>query len=238
METDLVVLADAGALAAEATRRVVAAAQQAVAARGRFSLVLAGGSTPKALYRLLATACLPWPQTSLFWGDERCVPPGHGESNYRLAHETLLAHVPVPPGQVHRMRGEWEPRQAAQAYDRLLRELFRGPRPDFDLALLGMGADGHTASLFPGSAALVEDTRLALAVAADYGGRPAQRVTLTLPALNAARQVLFLVSGADKADAVRAVWVDEDSRLPARRVRPVAGRLTWLLDQAAAAGLG
>lgn len=241
-EAELVIVPDPGALAGEAAQRFAGLARRATARRGRCSVALSGGSTPGALYRLLAAepyrSHIPWQQVHLFWADERCVPPDHDGSNYRMAHQALVAHVPIPPENVHRVRGEWEPQAAAQAYDRELRLFFGGPRPRFDLVLLGLGRDGHTASLFPGSTALEEAERLAVATTAAYDGRPAERVTLTLPALNAARQVLFLVSGSDKAGAVQAALADGEKPVPARRVRPDAGRVTWLLDAAAAGKVG
>jgi 6-phosphogluconolactonase len=238
IDSEIVVLPDAEALAQEAARRFAALAGEAVASRGRFSVALSGGSTPGVLYRLLAEepqrSSIAWKQVHLFWGDERCVPPDHPESNYRLAHETLIAHVSIPPQNVHRLRGELEPAAAARSYERELQDFFCGPKPRFDLVLLGIGSDGHTASLFPRSEALAETGRLAVAVTAHYGDRPAERVTLTLPAINSARQVWFLVSGVAKAEIVQRVLEDADPHLPARLVRPAAGQLTWLLDAAAA----
>jgi 6-phosphogluconolactonase len=180
---------------------------------------------------------IPWAQVHLFWGDERCVPADDPDSNYRLASETLIERVPIPPANVHRVRGELEPGAAARAYERDLHDFFCGPRTRFDLALLGVGSDGHTASLFPGSAALQETQRMALAVEAEYGGRPANRVTLTLPAINSARETWFLVTGSDKAGIVQAVLEEPDRNLPAQRICPTAGALTWLLDAGAAGQL-
>jgi len=235
---EIVVVPDAAALAEEAARRFAALAQAAAAARGRFSATLSGGSTPGALYRLLSAdpyrAQIPWSQVHLFWADERCVPPDDPSSNYRLVAETLLAGAPIPPQNVHRMRGEWEPECAARDYERTLRAFFRGGLPRFDLALLGLGKDGHTASLFPDADTLAETARWAVPAAAEYEDRPAWRVTLTTPALNAARHVIFLVSGAEKAPVVQTVLTDEQEHLPAQRVRPTAGKLVWLLDAAAA----
>jgi 6-phosphogluconolactonase len=237
-EAEIVVLADAGALALEAAERFTRLAQGAAASRGRFSVALSGGSTPGELYSILAKppfrARVPWQQVHLFWGDERCVPPDEPGSNYRLAEERLISQVPIPPDNVHRVRGELEPRMAAQVYDRVLQDYFCGPKTRFDLVLLGLGNDGHTASLFPGSPLLGETERLAAATTAIYEDRPAQRVTLTLPAINTARDILFLVKGSDKAEIVRAVLEEARSHLPARRVRPMAGQATWLLDAAAA----
>jgi 6-phosphogluconolactonase len=239
IDAELVIVPDAEALAREAAQRLTNLARKAVESRGRFSVALSGGSTPGALYQLLAKlpycSQILWAQVHLFWADERCVPPDDPGSNYRLAYEALIAGVPMPPENVHRVHGELRPKPAARAYDRELRRFFRAPRPRFDLVLLGLGSDGHTASLFPNSEALEETERLAVATTAFYDNRPAERVTLTLPALNAARQVLFLVSGLEKAEIVQAVLADVEGRLPARRIRPVAGQLIWLLDAAAAA---
>jgi 6-phosphogluconolactonase len=213
----------------------------AARSRGRFSVALSGGSTPAGVYRLLAEEPfadrIPWSDVHIFWGDERCVPPNDPGSNYRLAQEALLSRVPIPADNIHRIRGEVDPSTAARVYDAALQDFFCGPRSRFDLVLLGLGTDGHTASLFPGSSALEETEQLAEAVVGAYEGRPAQRVTLTLPAINSAREALFLVSGAAKAGIVRAVLEGSEPDLPARRVRLTAGRLTWLLDADAAAHL-
>jgi len=238
MDAELVIVPDSEALAREAAQRLADLAREAAESRGRFSVALSGGSTPGALYRLLTEepyrSQIPWEKVHLFWADERCVSPDDPGSNYRLAYEALIAHTPIPAENVHRVRGELAPKAAARAYDRELRHFFCGLRPRFDLVLLGLGSDGHTASLFPTSEAPEETERLAVATTALYGDRPAMRVTLTLPALNAGRQVLFLVSGLEKAEIVQAVLADVEERLPARRIRPVAGHLAWLLDAAAA----
>ncbi|MGH7392493.1 MAG: 6-phosphogluconolactonase, partial [Candidatus Rokuibacteriota bacterium] len=183
---------------------------------------------------------MPWERTFMFFGDERWVPADHAASNYRMAHETLLGKVPVPPSQVFRMpcAGD-DPDAAAAAYARTLADVFelrRGALPRFDLVLLGMGLDGHTASLFPGSPALKEVFRHVAAVHAAAAAIP-QRLTLTFPVLNAAGGVVFLVAGAEKAKAVKAVLA-EGALLPAGMVRPTDGRLVWMLDRAAAARLG
>ncbi len=235
--TEYRVFPNASAVAEAAANLLAQLAQGAVRERGRFAVALAGGKTPRATYALLARPPwreqIPWPQVHLFWGDERCVPPDHDASNYRLAREVLLDHVSLLADQVHRVPGELEPEAAAQAYTDELMVFFGVDWPQFDLVLLGMGADGHTASLFPNSAALQVRDRPVVAVSADYQGRPAGRVTLTLPAINAARQVLFLVTGAAKADAVKATLI-EQAPLPAAMVRPESGGLLWLLDAAAA----
>ncbi len=242
MDAEIVVVPDGEALAREAAQRFAHLAREAAGSRERFSVVLSGGSTPGRLFRLLAEepyrVQVPWEQVHLFWGDERCVPPDDPGSNYRLAEESLIAHVPIPPENVHRIRGELQADMAAQAYENRLQDFFCGPRPRFDLVLLGLGEDGHTASLFPGSPLLDEQKRLAAAATASYQDRPAQRVTLTLPAINTARQVLFLVAGGAKAEIVQAVIEGPTGRYPAQRIRPTAGQLTWLLDAAAASRLG
>lgn len=239
---ELVVAPDAGRLAEAAAERVAGIAVEAVARAGRFTVALAGGATPKGLYARLAAephrARVPWRAAQVFWGDERCVGPEHPESNYLMAAETLLRHVPIPPGQIHRMRGEDpDPARAAADYERRLRTVFQvapGVPPRFDLILLGLGADGHTASLFPGSPVLREAKRLVTAVHVE--GLGASRLTLTLPVLNAAAVILFLVSGEDKAEAIRAVLepTRPETPLPAQLVRPRDGTLTWLVDAAAA----
>jgi 6-phosphogluconolactonase len=229
------------ALAREAAQRFTDLAREAIDSRGRFSVALSGGSTPTALYGLLAEepyrAQIPWAQVHLFWGDERCVPPDHPDSNYRMVNETLISHVPIPSANVYRIRGELDPDLAARAYEKTLQDFFCGPRTRFDLVLLGLGDDGHTASLFPGSDALHERERLAVAVEARYHDRPARRVTLTLPALNTARQVLFLVTGSAKAGIVQAVLEGPEGRLPAQQIRPAAGQTVWMLDREAASQL-
>lgn len=230
------------ALAEAAASTVVAAALEAVAARGRFTIALAGGATPRASYARLAAAPhaerMPWDRTFVFFGDDRGVPPDHPESNYRMAHETLLAKVPVPPGQVFRIRAEADdPEEAAAEYARTLAAVFgirRGELPRFDLVLLGLGIDGHTASLFPGSPVLKEVFRTVAAVYVAAANIP-QRFTLTFPVINAAARVVVLVSGPEKAKIVRTVLGEQGVSLPAGMVRPADGRLTWLLDREAAA---
>ncbi len=213
-------------------------AQRAVEARGRFMVALAGGSTPRALYTRLASEHyalrVPWQATHVFWGDERCVPPESEESNYRMAYETLLCRVPVPREQVHRMRGEDEPESAAHNYARVLETEFRESTPRFDLILLGMGEDGHTASLFPRSEALDDTEHLVIAPFIEKLG--AHRLTITFRVINAAAHVVFLVAGASKAATLRAVLKNErdEHELPARMVRPTSGELLWLVDEAAA----
>jgi 6-phosphogluconolactonase len=242
MAADVQVFADPAELADAAARTIADAAAAAVADHGRFTCALSGGDTPRDTYQRLAQPPLvtriPWAQTWVFFGDERCVPPDHPSSNYRMAHETLLAKVPIPALQVFRIRGEADdPEAAAAEYARRLTETFgtrRGAWPRFDLILLGMGLDGHTASLFPGSPALKEVFRSVVAVHAAAATIP-QRITLTLPVLEAAACVIFLVAGREKAKTVKAVFGAQPSLLPAGMVQPVNGRLIWMLDRAAAA---
>lgn len=227
-------------LAQSAAHEWRARALAAVASSGRFTVALAGGKTPGTLYRLLAEPAaayreeLPWARTHVFFGDERAVPPDDPRSNYGMARDALLAHVALPPENVHRIRGEGDPVESARAYEEELRAFF-GAEPRFDLALLGLGTDGHTASLFPGSAALEETSRLVATTSAPGGG--ARRITMTLRALDAAARVVFLVAGASKAAALaRVVSAGAGAELlPAARVRPRDGTVLWLVDRAAAA---
>jgi 6-phosphogluconolactonase len=240
-EPTVSILHDPDALAAAAARLVVDAAAEAVLAQGRFTIALAGGVTPAATYAKLAAPPwrerVDWGRVWAFFGDERAVPPEHRESNFRMANEALLSKVPIPPAQVCRIRGEMEdPEAAAAEYAKSLAAAFgtrRGELPRLDLVLLGLGVDGHTASLFPGSPVLREVFRTVAAVHAAAAAIP-QRLTLTLPVLNAAARVAFLVTGAEKAKVLKAVLADR-VMLPAALVSPEKGRLVWLVDRAAAA---
>jgi 6-phosphogluconolactonase len=227
---ELMIVADLDALAAAAVPRLRRAAAAAVARHGRFRLALAGGSTPRALYRALAAApgAVDWTRADVFFGDERAVPPDHPDSNYRMAQETLLGAVAVPPANVHRMRGE------APDLDAAARDYEPAVRAGLDLVLLGMGADGHTASLFPGTTALDQQARLCVAV--DVPQLATRRLTLTYPALLAAGEVLFLVAGADKAAALRDVLAgpERPRERPAQVVARRAHAVTVLCDRAAA----
>lgn len=221
-------------LAEAAARAFVEEASTAIAERGRFAVALAGGSTPKATYEVLArdhVSDVDWPNVHVFFGDERTVPPNHEDSNYRMAREALLDHVPV--GFVHRMRGELPPEEAAAACEEELREFSGGEAPVLDLIMLGIGGDGHTASLFPETSALEVTDRLA--VANPVPKLDTTRLTLTVPVLNAARQIYFLVAGEDKAEALKEILEgDADPRrYPAKLVRPPGG-VTWMVDGAAA----
>ena len=231
-------------LSAAAAEEVVRTANQAVAQRGRFTIALAGGSTPKSLYNLLATnarTTLPWDKMFFFWGDERHVPPSDPDSNYRMADEAMLSKIPVAPSNIFRIEAE-NPDAAAVAdsYEKTLRKFFQldsSGVPQFDLILLGMGPDGHTASLFPGTDGLQEKSRLVVANWVEK--MKTHRITVTLAVLNAARCVTFLVSGTDKAAALKAV-LEEDvpaEQYPAKLVKPSDGKLIWLIDRAAASQL-
>ncbi len=246
-----VIIFDNGAeLAQETARRFQAIAIQAVQQNGRFTVALAGGQTPRATYGLLThepyTTELPWEQCYFFFGDERCVPPTHPDSNFNMAEKSLLSKANIPRENIFRMQGELNPEQAAQRYSELLQHFFRmtssgGPSPEnfppFDLVLLGMGSDGHTASLFPGTAALQERSRPTVA---NYVTKTNSfRLTLTAPAINRAANIIFMIEGADKAAPVRQVLEGEyqPQIYPSQLIRPGQGRLTFLLDRAAAAQL-
>lgn len=239
---DLTVFPDHEAFVHGTAEVIVALVDAAVAATGRCTLAVAGGSTPRPVYeRLASPACagrIPWDRVHIFFGDERCVPPDDERSNYRMVREALLDRVPVPASQVHRIVGEEPPHAAAADYERTLRGCFPGSAPPaFDLICLGLGDDGHTASLFPGGDGLRESERWAVPQPAVAGIR---RVTLTPPVLNAAREVIFLVEGAGKARVVQEVLTGphEPDRLPAQIVAPARGRVRWLVDAAAGARLG
>jgi 6-phosphogluconolactonase len=224
-----------------AAEEFVRVGRAAIAEHGRFTVALSGGSTPRSLYSLLANkyADFPWSQTFLFFGDERHVPPDHSDSNYRMVNEALLSKVPVPAGNVYRVPAENPDAAAvAAAYEENLRRFFQ-LRPDefprFDLILLGLGTDGHTASLFPDSAGLKEQSRLVLANWVEKF--KTHRITFTFPVLNHAANVMFLACGSDKADMVRQILEGENTPpFPAQQVQP-DGKLLWMLDEAASAKL-
>ena len=227
--TERLIVEDPAAAAAE--RLAVA-----VAAGGH--IALAGGSTPRAAYERLAAMDLDWSRCTVWFGDERCVEPEDERSNYGMARAALLDRLSGPGPMARRMAGELGPEKGAEDYERLLREEFGDALPELDLVLLGIGSDGHCASLFPGQPALEEHTRLAVGVQRPGLEPFVPRITLTLPVINAAREVLFLVAGEDKADAVaRAFGAVPDRALPAALVAPASGRLTVLLDSAASARL-
>lgn len=240
MTPTLRVLPTPQSLVIEVADRIVDLANQVAANGEMFSLFLSGGSTPKALYELLASEAyrgqIDWRAVELFFGDERCVPPDSDLSNYQMARSSLIDRVPIPPDNVYRMKGELEPEAAATQYGRLLKEKFFEGRPN--LILLGMGDDGHTASLFPHTAALKEEKHRCVANHVPYDYIPAGtnwRITLTFPFLNSAQEVFILVTGASKAARIAEVLEgpEDVDRLPIQQIRP-AGRLTWFMDVAAA----
>ena len=241
-----IILPEVNGVALEAADQIVAIAEQVLKNQDTFRVVLSGGSTPKRLYEILATdpyrSRLPWNHIHLFWGDERCVSPGHPDSNYRMASEALLNKVNIPAANVHRMQGESSDLEnEARKYEQTLWEHFGlgpdSPPPRFDLVLLGMGTDGHTASLFPGTAALRETDRWVVANSVPKLGTT--RLTLTPVILNQARWVILLVVGSDKAKTLAEVREGpfDPEKLPSQLIRPVDGDILWLLDKAASACL-
>lgn len=240
---EIIICRDNDELSRKAAEQFVALARQAIAAHGRFSVALSGGSTPKALFSLLATGefneQLAWRRIHLFWGDERCVAPDHAESNFRMVKESLLSKILIPGENVHRMIGEIEPAIAAAAYEAELSRFFPSSQeklPRFDLVLLGLGEDGHTASLFPGSSALNETKH---PVATPYVEKlNAHRLTLTFPVINNAAQITFLVAGQSKAAVVKGILASQNSDAPAARIKPTDGKLSWFITQDAAGDLG
>jgi 6-phosphogluconolactonase len=240
-EREIIVCRDIAELSRQSAERFCQLARQSVEAAGRITVALSGGSTPKHLYSLLASPDyknqIPWKNVQLFWGDERCVPPDHPESNFRMAQEALLSKSKIPAENIHRMPGERQPQEAAAEYEKALQRFFgleSGAVPRFDLILLGSGEDGHTASLFPGNDALNETKHLVVAPFVEK--LSSYRLTLTLPVLNNAAEVWFLVTGASKAGAVGRI-LSGSSDLPAAKVQPVDGKLTWFVSRDAAPGL-
>lgn len=236
---------DAAALAERAVEHLIAEVEQAVTRHGRARIAISGGSTPKAAFQMLADPkqvwrrSMPWDKLDIYWVDERCVPPDHPDSNYRMTRETLLDHVPVKPEQVHRMEGELDPQVAASHYESLLRNSFRlegAESPRFDVIALGMGDDGHTASLFPHTEAIHEMGRLVTANHVPQQ-KDSWRITLTWPVINNADSVFFLMGGAEKAARIHEVFMGprDPERLPSQLIWPSGGILTLILDKAAAA---
>jgi 6-phosphogluconolactonase len=239
-EPQIQILEDAAATHVRAAEEIAHFAGEDICTHAEFNLCLTGGSTPAATYELLATRfrlSVDWKEVQFFWGDERCVPPGDPASNFGMANRTMLAQLALRPEQIHRMRGEDAPEQAARAYEDELRRCFsidEGEWPRFGVVLLGLGANAHIASLFPGHPALHEAERLAMAVTVEAEQR--HRVTLTAPVINHAARVMFMVTGAEKAAAVKAVLEGprDPDRYPAQLVAPEDGELLWLMDRAAA----
>jgi 6-phosphogluconolactonase len=242
LKADVRILSDLSALSRRAAQEFVQAATAAVSDHGEFRVALTGGTTPKPLYQLLADdgalrAQLPWDKMLVCFGDERNVGPEHADSNFRMANEAMLSKVPLKANQILRMKGEdKDTEKAAKEYERALRASFKiknGQFPRFDLVLMGMGNEGHTASLFPGTKALHEKKRI---VVRNWVGKLfTERITLTAPAINNAARVMFMVSGADKALALKGVLEGpyEPEQLPSQMIQPKKGKLVWLIDTAA-----
>ena len=237
--------ANPAALARRAAQYFLEMASEAVQARGRARIAISGGSTPKTTFALLADrnepwrAHMPWDALDLYWVDERCVPPDHADSNYRMTREAMLDHVPLKPEQIHRIEGELDPEAAAAHYESELRNSFRlegAETPRFDLVALGMGPDGHTASLFPHTDAIHELSRLSIANHVPQQ-KDSWRITLTWPVINHASSVFFLIAGSDKAAVLNEVLTGarNPERLPSQLIWPASGILTLMLDKAAAA---
>lgn len=241
-QPDIRVFEDPQSLFEGAAEEFASQTTAAVRSRGRFTVALSGGSTPRSLYSLLATrASLPWDKIYFFFGDERHVPPDNPESNYRMARESLLSKIPIPPENIFRVPAENpDANKAAEAYQQTLRTFFNtapGSFPRFDMILLGMGPDGHTASLFPGTAALQEKARW---VVSNWVEKfKTDRLTLTLPVLNNAAVVMFLVSGQDKAGILKEVLegTQPGEHVPSKLIKPSNGELIWMVDRAAATQL-
>jgi len=238
------VVPDTPSLFQAAAKEFVSQAEAGIKAQGRFTVALSGGSTPRGLFSVLAANYrdrLPWDKVFIFWSDERHVPPESSESNYRMAYESLLSKVPVPQTNIFRIPAENpDARQVAAEYGETVRRFFQAPQgafPQFDLILLGMGPDGHTASLFPGSSAVHEKERLVVSTWVEK--LKTDRITFTAPLINRAKVVMFLIAGADKSEALREVLEGNQpaERYPSRLIHPADGRLIWLADQAAAATL-
>jgi len=225
-----------GSLAESVVRQFIKLGEDAILKKGIFSTALAGGSTPKAAYELLSSrefaTQLDWSKVQIFWGDERCVPPDHPDSNYLMTYEALIKKIQIPAENVHRMRGEFEPTEGAKKYDKELRTHL-AEIPQLDLVLLGMGDDGHTASLFPGTQPIYENTKLA---AANYVQKLSSwRITLTPVMINQARNISFIVAGANKAQTLRQVLEGKynPTVYPSQIIQPITGNLNWLIDDAA-----
>jgi 6-phosphogluconolactonase len=239
-------VADADAMSRAAAETIVEHVSESLQTRDIYTIALSGGSTPRRLYALLASDAklrkqIPWDRIHFFWGDERHVPPGHPESNYRMAYETILSKAPIPLKNIHRIHAEdADAGRAAAGCELEIRQFFKieaGQIPSFDCVLLGMGPDGHTASLFPGTSALEETNRLMVANWVEKF--QSYRITMTLPVINNAERIIFLVGGEEKADILKAVLEGdiESKRYPAQLIQPTDGVLFWFLDQSAAGRL-
>ena len=238
-QSDISIFETSEQLALAAAERFVECAREFHGTLERFTVALAGGNTPRRVYELLATERfnnrIDWPQVYLFFGDERCVPPNHRDSNYRTVYETLISKVPIPARNVHRIIGEGNANESARAYENQLRTFFSGlPWPRFDLVFLGMGEDGHTASLFPNSAAFREMSRWVVSTKNEQSGQ--DRITLTVPVFNHARRAMFLVNGKRKAQRLKEVLraAPGSPQLPAQAIKPIDGLVEWYVDAEAA----
>jgi 6-phosphogluconolactonase len=239
MKGHLEIFQSSTALLYGAAEKILTCLREELLVHGTASLVLSGGTTPRGVYELIGSEKyrdrVDWKRIHLFWGDERCVPPTMPESNYRMAHRAFIKNIPIPSHHVHRIHGELRPQEAARAYEMDIRNFFslkKGELPRWTLVLLGLGEDGHTGSLFPDTGVLDEKERLVSEVYVD--SLASYRVTMTLPAINNAATVLFLVSGRTKAVILREVLEDGGADYPARRISPVSGRLFWFADYEAA----
>ena len=235
-DVNIRVMKDYEDLSRAAAHLFIERGKAALAKTDRFTAALSGGSTPRRFYALLGSShyCndLNWKRVHFFWADERCVPPDHEESNFKLVHDTLLSSIEIPPDNIHRIRGEEDPDRAAQDYEQDIKTFFGGDRPAFDLIVLGVGTDGHTASVFPASKAVRE---IGLIVVPVFMNKPKiHRVTLTLPVINLAAHVIMLASGRSKAGIVREILSEQNrKKYPAGLVHPAGGDLTWLIDHEA-----
>jgi 6-phosphogluconolactonase len=239
-DAEVRVFEDYGSLSHAAAELFVELGKTAVASPGRFAVALSGGSTPRQFYSLLGSSPyrdnLDWHRVHIFWADERCVPPDDPESNFKLVYDTLLSTIAIPDSNIHRVKGEEGPEKAARVYEQDIKIYFGSDKPVYDLIILGVGKDGHTASVFPGSIAIHETARIALPVLFSKPG--VNRVTLTLPIINLASHVLILASGKAKSDVVQEILEGENlNQYPAGLVHPVKGSITWLIDREAAASL-
>jgi 6-phosphogluconolactonase len=246
VEVTIKVSPDTAALAAATAELFTESAKTAVAARGVARIAVSGGSTPKIVFKMLADPShpflteVPWDKLQLYWVDERCVPPDHAESNYRMTKEAMLTQIPLPAANVHRMEGELDPEEAASKYEAEIRNSFKlegAETPTFDLVLLGMGPDGHTASLFPHTEGLNEMARIV--IPNHVPQKDAWRVTLTWPVIVQGREVAFLIEGKEKTEMAKTVFTGpyDPETYPAQLIRPASGKLTLMMDVAAAAGL-
>lgn len=241
MTPELCFLPDPEAVSLRAASICIDQAKIAVASKGRFTVAVSGGTTPLRLFELLGATyrkAVPWDLTDIFWVDERCVPQDNGDSNYKGAHEALLSRVDIPAANIHRIKGEMPPDEGAREYEEeLLRCFGSAGFPAFDLVILGVGEDGHTASLFPNDPSLAERERFAIPV---YVKRmQSWRITLTLPVLNNASHILFLMTGPKKADIVKEILGNKEKsqKYPASLIQPVHGEVTWLIDREASSQL-